>query len=81
MEHVETALPTDGSVDSGSAAATCFSVSGGGGDGSRRQSRVMQPAEHVNVALATDGSVDSGSAAAPSVSVEVALVSVARRRE
>ena len=60
-EHVDAALPTDGGVDSGSAAAKCDNVSGGSGDGSRQTVSAMQPVEHVGAA---DGSVDGESAAA-----------------
>ena len=82
MEHVDAALPTDGSVDSGSAVATCVSVSGGGCGVSRWKSRPLQLVEHVDAALPTDGSVDNESLPPRvSVSVEVAAVAVDGSRE
>ena len=68
-EHLHTALLADGSVDSGSAAATCVGVSGGVSGVSRWQWRELQAAEHLHTALVADGSVDSGSAAATCVGV------------
>ena len=67
--HMDTALITDGSVASGSAATTRVSVGGGGCGATQRQWRVLPSPGHVGAALLTDGSVDSRSAATACVFV------------
>ena len=65
VEHLDTAFHTDGSVDSGSAAATCADASGGGGGVTRQQSSVVQWVEHLDTALCLEAvavSVDSSRA-------------------
>ena len=83
-EHVDAALPTDGSVDSGSAAATCFGVSGGGGGSvSRQQSTAVERASAAATCLAGSGqssrhqsmAVDRAPAAATCDSVSADSVS------
>ena len=68
-EHVETAVLGAGSVDDGSAVASCVGVCGGGSAARRPQSRVSQPAEQLETAVLTDGSVESKSAVASCVGV------------
>ena len=69
-EQLEAAVLTDGSVESGSAATTCVSVSGGGGgEALRIMGRVdrLPPWLSVSVVeamvvVAVDGSVERGGA-------------------
>ena len=68
-EHLETAVLGAGSVDDGSAVASCVGVCGGGRAARRPQSRVPQPSEQLETAVLTDGSVESKSAVASCVGV------------
>ena len=66
---VDTALLTDGSFDSGLAAATRFGVGGGGAVSADGSGESWSPRSHFDTALLADGSDDSRSAASTCVSV------------
>ena len=80
VEHLDAALITDGSVDSGSAVTTCVDVGAFDGGVSRKQWRELQSVEHMDAALVTDGSVDSGSAATTYVGVGEGGGDISRRQ-